>query len=194
MFQFALVVLSSCPLDHILKRILDVMKFLWVFLVSLTEDIISGLKSLCKDSLDISKVLRFERALLSQQQKKVMVFLPDVFTFICGVWVMCIKSDDLYTSMLNVCLFRVKMWLMTAFISSTKTGCPDETQRRRWTSAKIWERKAHRLLQRWAITLNSTVFLHGTAAVCPGSWVYYIIIHTHVSLCLLAIIIYSKSF
>ncbi|KAA0716169.1 Piezo-type mechanosensitive ion channel component 2 [Triplophysa tibetana] len=56
--------------DHILKRILDVVKFLWVFLVSLTEDIISGLKSVCKDSLDISKVLRFERALLSQQQKK----------------------------------------------------------------------------------------------------------------------------
>ncbi|KAI7808253.1 putative piezo-type mechanosensitive ion channel component 2 [Triplophysa rosa] len=56
--------------DPILKRTLDVLKFLWVFLVSLTEDIISGLKSLCKDSLDISKVLRFERALLSQQQRK----------------------------------------------------------------------------------------------------------------------------
>nr|XP_055071604.1 piezo-type mechanosensitive ion channel component 2 isoform X1 [Misgurnus anguillicaudatus] len=56
--------------DHILKRILDTLKFLWVFLLSLVEDIISGLKSLCKDSLDISNVLHFEKALLSKQQKK----------------------------------------------------------------------------------------------------------------------------
>lgn len=48
------------------------MKFLWVFLHRLTEDVISGLKSLCKDSLDISKVLRLEKTLLSIQQNKVM--------------------------------------------------------------------------------------------------------------------------
>ncbi|XP_052003940.1 piezo-type mechanosensitive ion channel component 2 [Xyrauchen texanus] len=56
--------------EYRFKRTLDTVKFLWVFLLSLTEDLIAALKSLCKDSLDISKVLRFERALLSKQQKK----------------------------------------------------------------------------------------------------------------------------
>ncbi|XP_043104872.1 piezo-type mechanosensitive ion channel component 2 [Puntigrus tetrazona] len=56
--------------EHILKRALDTVKFFWVFLNCLTEDIISGLKSLCKDSLDISQVLRFEKTLLSIQQNK----------------------------------------------------------------------------------------------------------------------------
>ncbi|RXN09837.1 piezo-type mechanosensitive ion channel component 2-like protein [Labeo rohita] len=56
--------------EHILKRTLDTLKFFWVFLLRLTEDVISGLKSLCKDSLDISKVLHFEKTLLSIQQNK----------------------------------------------------------------------------------------------------------------------------
>ncbi|KAL1268419.1 hypothetical protein QQF64_033782, partial [Cirrhinus molitorella] len=56
--------------EHILKRILGTVKFFWVFLLCLTEDVISGLKSLCKDSLDISKVLHFEKTLLSIQQNK----------------------------------------------------------------------------------------------------------------------------
>ncbi|XP_039538846.1 LOW QUALITY PROTEIN: piezo-type mechanosensitive ion channel component 2 [Pimephales promelas] len=56
--------------EHIFKRILDTVKFLWVFLLYLTEDAISGLKSLCKDSLNISKVLRLEKTLLSIQQNK----------------------------------------------------------------------------------------------------------------------------
>lgn len=42
-----------------------------MFLQSLLDDLTDGLNSFCKDSLDISKVLRFERALLNQQQKKV---------------------------------------------------------------------------------------------------------------------------
>ncbi|ROI52198.1 Piezo-type mechanosensitive ion channel component 2, partial [Anabarilius grahami] len=56
--------------EHIFRRILDTVRFLWVFLLRLTEDVISGLKSLCKDSLDISKVLRLEKSLLSIQQNK----------------------------------------------------------------------------------------------------------------------------
>ncbi|KAF4109184.1 hypothetical protein G5714_010257 [Onychostoma macrolepis] len=56
--------------EHILKRTHDTVKFFWVFLICLTEDVISGLKSHCKDSLDISKVLRFEKTLLSIQQNK----------------------------------------------------------------------------------------------------------------------------
>uniref|UniRef100_A0AAZ3P3B8 Piezo-type mechanosensitive ion channel component n=1 Tax=Oncorhynchus tshawytscha TaxID=74940 RepID=A0AAZ3P3B8_ONCTS len=57
--------------ENIFQRIIDSLKFLWVFILSLLDDLTVGLNSFCKDGLDISKVLRFERALLGQQQKKV---------------------------------------------------------------------------------------------------------------------------
>lgn len=47
------------------------MKLIWAFVLALLDDLTEGLNSFCKDSLDISKVLLFERALLNQQQKKV---------------------------------------------------------------------------------------------------------------------------
>lgn len=50
---------------------ISTIKFSWVFLQSLLDDLTEGLNSFCKDNLGISKVLRFERALLNQQQKKV---------------------------------------------------------------------------------------------------------------------------
>uniref|UniRef100_A0A8C9SVK9 Piezo-type mechanosensitive ion channel component n=1 Tax=Scleropages formosus TaxID=113540 RepID=A0A8C9SVK9_SCLFO len=53
------------------QRFFDSVKLLWIFILSLLDDLTDGLNSLCKDSLDISRVLRFERALLNQQQKKV---------------------------------------------------------------------------------------------------------------------------
>ncbi|XP_064862117.1 piezo-type mechanosensitive ion channel component 2-like [Oncorhynchus nerka] len=56
--------------ENIFQRIIDSLKFLWVFILSLLDDLTEGLNSFCKDGLDISKVLRFERALLGQQQKK----------------------------------------------------------------------------------------------------------------------------
>ncbi|KAK3566022.1 hypothetical protein QTP86_024184, partial [Hemibagrus guttatus] len=52
------------------ERIIDGLKFSLVFIRSLIDDITTGLNSFCKDNLDISKVLRLERALLSQQQNK----------------------------------------------------------------------------------------------------------------------------
>ncbi|XP_060788684.1 piezo-type mechanosensitive ion channel component 2 [Neoarius graeffei] len=52
------------------ERIIDCLKFSLVFFRSLIDDITEGLNSFCKDNLDISKVLRLERALLSQQQNK----------------------------------------------------------------------------------------------------------------------------
>ncbi|XP_062854275.1 piezo-type mechanosensitive ion channel component 2 [Trichomycterus rosablanca] len=52
------------------ERIIDLLRFSVVFLGSLMDDITSGLNSFCKDNLDISKVLRLERALLGQQQNK----------------------------------------------------------------------------------------------------------------------------
>ncbi|XP_015233211.1 PREDICTED: piezo-type mechanosensitive ion channel component 2-like [Cyprinodon variegatus] len=56
--------------ENILQRILSTLKFIFVFLQSLIDDMTDGLNAFCKDSLDISKVLRLERALLNQQQKK----------------------------------------------------------------------------------------------------------------------------
>ncbi|XP_040908244.1 piezo-type mechanosensitive ion channel component 2 [Toxotes jaculatrix] len=56
--------------ENILQRVISTLKFSWVFIQSLLDDLTEGLNSFCKDSLDISKVLRFERALLNQQQKK----------------------------------------------------------------------------------------------------------------------------
>uniref|UniRef100_A0A8C7YMW5 Piezo-type mechanosensitive ion channel component n=1 Tax=Oryzias sinensis TaxID=183150 RepID=A0A8C7YMW5_9TELE len=56
--------------ENIVQRIINTVKFGWVFLQSLLDDLTDGLNSFCKDNLDISKVLRFERALLHQQQKK----------------------------------------------------------------------------------------------------------------------------
>ncbi|RVE70309.1 hypothetical protein OJAV_G00063360 [Oryzias javanicus] len=56
--------------ENIIQRIINTVKFGWVFLQSLLDDLTDGLNSFCKDNLDISKVLRFERALLNQQQKK----------------------------------------------------------------------------------------------------------------------------
>lgn len=61
----------SSSLENILQRIINTLKFIWVFVQALLDDLTEGLNSFCKDNLDISKVLRFERALLNQQQKKV---------------------------------------------------------------------------------------------------------------------------
>ncbi|KAI3357269.1 hypothetical protein L3Q82_015721 [Scortum barcoo] len=56
--------------ENILQRVISTLKFSWVFVQSFLDDLTEGLNSFCKDNLDISKVLRFERALLNQQQKK----------------------------------------------------------------------------------------------------------------------------
>uniref|UniRef100_A0A8C6MC66 Piezo-type mechanosensitive ion channel component n=1 Tax=Nothobranchius furzeri TaxID=105023 RepID=A0A8C6MC66_NOTFU len=56
--------------ENILQRIINTIKFSWVLLQFLLDDLTDGLNSFCKENLDISKVLRFERALLNQQQKK----------------------------------------------------------------------------------------------------------------------------
>ncbi|XP_060912625.1 piezo-type mechanosensitive ion channel component 2 [Labrus mixtus] len=56
--------------ENILQRVINTLKFTWVFVQSLLDDLTEGLNSFCKDSWEISKVLCFERALLNQQQKK----------------------------------------------------------------------------------------------------------------------------
>ncbi|KAM6930104.1 piezo-type mechanosensitive ion channel component 2 [Lycodopsis pacificus] len=56
--------------ENILQRVISTLKFSLVFFKSLFDDVTGSLNSFCKETLDISKVLRFERALLSQQLKK----------------------------------------------------------------------------------------------------------------------------
>ncbi|XP_029291030.1 LOW QUALITY PROTEIN: piezo-type mechanosensitive ion channel component 2 [Cottoperca gobio] len=56
--------------ENILQRVVNTLKFSIVFVKSLLDDLTECLNSFCKESLDISKVLRFERALLSQQKNK----------------------------------------------------------------------------------------------------------------------------
>ncbi|KAK0137757.1 Piezo-type mechanosensitive ion channel component 2 [Merluccius polli] len=56
--------------ENAFQRMWSNVQFICVFVLSLLEDMTVGLNSFCKDSLDISKVLCFERALLGQQQKK----------------------------------------------------------------------------------------------------------------------------
>nr|XP_029133923.1 piezo-type mechanosensitive ion channel component 2-like [Labrus bergylta] len=56
--------------ENILQRVINTLKFTWVFVQSLLDDLTEGMNSFCKDSREISKVLCFERALLNQQQKK----------------------------------------------------------------------------------------------------------------------------
>ncbi|XP_024915441.1 piezo-type mechanosensitive ion channel component 2 [Cynoglossus semilaevis] len=56
--------------ENILQRVISTLKFSFVFVQSLLDDVTQGLNSFCKNSLNISKVLRFERSLLNQQQKK----------------------------------------------------------------------------------------------------------------------------
>ncbi|XP_077433447.1 piezo-type mechanosensitive ion channel component 2 isoform X2 [Vanacampus margaritifer] len=56
--------------ENILQRLISTLKFGIAFLQSLLDDLTQGLNTFCKDNLDISKVLLFERSLLSQQQKK----------------------------------------------------------------------------------------------------------------------------
>uniref|UniRef100_A0A8C9WR46 Piezo-type mechanosensitive ion channel component n=1 Tax=Scleropages formosus TaxID=113540 RepID=A0A8C9WR46_SCLFO len=68
----SLILTISCVFtEKPFQRFFDSVKLLWIFILSLLDDLTDGLNSLCKDSLDISRVLRFERALLNQQQKKV---------------------------------------------------------------------------------------------------------------------------
>ncbi|XP_063049296.1 piezo-type mechanosensitive ion channel component 2 [Engraulis encrasicolus] len=56
--------------ENILERVISTLTLLWVFLMSLMDDLTSGLNSFCKDNLDISRVLKHERTLLSEQQNK----------------------------------------------------------------------------------------------------------------------------
>ncbi|XP_019403737.1 PREDICTED: piezo-type mechanosensitive ion channel component 2-like isoform X2 [Crocodylus porosus] len=55
------------PLDEpedIIQRVINIVKLAWVLVQVLLDDIIEAVNSLCKDNLDIAKVLRIERCIL----------------------------------------------------------------------------------------------------------------------------------
>uniref|UniRef100_A0A8C3IIS5 Piezo-type mechanosensitive ion channel component n=1 Tax=Chrysemys picta bellii TaxID=8478 RepID=A0A8C3IIS5_CHRPI len=81
-----LITLSSCvepfpvcnctcffPLltENIIERIINTIKFTWVFVQALLDDTTEALNSLCKNNLDIANVLRIERYMLWRETNKV---------------------------------------------------------------------------------------------------------------------------
>uniref|UniRef100_A0A8B9KUF1 Piezo type mechanosensitive ion channel component 2 n=1 Tax=Astyanax mexicanus TaxID=7994 RepID=A0A8B9KUF1_ASTMX len=78
-FLYVVADLRASKILHISQRIIDFLKFSWIFLLSLIDDMTAGLNSFCKDNLDISRVLCLERALLGLQQNKLTVDFTDTF-------------------------------------------------------------------------------------------------------------------
>ncbi|KAM8945740.1 piezo-type mechanosensitive ion channel component 2-like [Pelodytes ibericus] len=56
--------------ENIIQRIINIVKFTWVFIQALADDIIETLNTFCKDSVDIATVLRMERCMLQRNLDK----------------------------------------------------------------------------------------------------------------------------
>ncbi|XP_077314559.1 piezo-type mechanosensitive ion channel component 2-like [Lithobates pipiens] len=56
--------------ENIIQRIINIVKFSWVFIQALTDDTIETLNTFCKDSVDIATVLRMERCMLQRNLDK----------------------------------------------------------------------------------------------------------------------------
>ncbi|XP_075034415.1 piezo-type mechanosensitive ion channel component 2-like, partial [Mixophyes fleayi] len=56
--------------ENIVQRIINIVKFSWVFIQALSDDIIETLNAFCKDSVDIATVLRMERCMLQRNLDK----------------------------------------------------------------------------------------------------------------------------
>uniref|UniRef100_A0A8C3XJ29 Piezo-type mechanosensitive ion channel component n=1 Tax=Chelydra serpentina TaxID=8475 RepID=A0A8C3XJ29_CHESE len=72
--------------ENIIERIINTIKFTWVFVQALLDDITEALNSLCKNNLDIANVLRIERYMLWREINKVSLLsfytMSWVFLFI----------------------------------------------------------------------------------------------------------------
>uniref|UniRef100_UPI00358F3C92 piezo-type mechanosensitive ion channel component 2 n=1 Tax=Myxine glutinosa TaxID=7769 RepID=UPI00358F3C92 len=55
--------------DNILRRLVYILKFIWVLLLALVDGVVDSLNSLAQDSINISRVLRIERCMLSHEAK-----------------------------------------------------------------------------------------------------------------------------
>ncbi|KAM5126732.1 piezo-type mechanosensitive ion channel component 2-like [Mantella aurantiaca] len=56
--------------ENIIQRVINIVKFSWVFIQALADDIIESLNVFCKDSVDIATVLRMERCMLQRNLDK----------------------------------------------------------------------------------------------------------------------------
>ncbi|XP_075703006.1 piezo-type mechanosensitive ion channel component 2-like isoform X3 [Rhinoderma darwinii] len=52
--------------ENIVQRVINIIKFSWVFIQALADDTIETLNSFCKNSVDIAAVLRMERCMLQK--------------------------------------------------------------------------------------------------------------------------------
>uniref|UniRef100_A0A673LGM8 Piezo-type mechanosensitive ion channel component 2-like n=1 Tax=Sinocyclocheilus rhinocerous TaxID=307959 RepID=A0A673LGM8_9TELE len=58
------------PVDNIIKRVFNIIKFTWVLFLTTVESITKWLNSVCREYIDISTVLRIERCMLTREVKK----------------------------------------------------------------------------------------------------------------------------
>uniref|UniRef100_K7GEW4 Uncharacterized protein n=1 Tax=Pelodiscus sinensis TaxID=13735 RepID=K7GEW4_PELSI len=58
------------PAENIVERIINTIKFTWVFFQALLDDTTEALNSLCKNNLDVANVLRIERCMLWREINK----------------------------------------------------------------------------------------------------------------------------
>ncbi len=61
------------PVDNIIKRVFNIIKFTWVLFLTTVESITKWLNSVCREYIDISTVLRIERCMLTREVKKVLL-------------------------------------------------------------------------------------------------------------------------
>uniref|UniRef100_A0A8C3CSN9 Piezo type mechanosensitive ion channel component 2 n=1 Tax=Cairina moschata TaxID=8855 RepID=A0A8C3CSN9_CAIMO len=60
----------SSPLDNIIKRIFNILKFTWVLFLATLDSFTAWLNSISREHIDISTVLRIERCMLTREIKK----------------------------------------------------------------------------------------------------------------------------
>uniref|UniRef100_A0A8C9N3Q6 Piezo type mechanosensitive ion channel component 2 n=1 Tax=Serinus canaria TaxID=9135 RepID=A0A8C9N3Q6_SERCA len=58
------------PLDNIIKRIFNILKFTWVLFLATLDSFTAWLNSISREHIDISTVLRIERCMLTREIKK----------------------------------------------------------------------------------------------------------------------------
>ncbi|XP_065421309.1 piezo-type mechanosensitive ion channel component 2-like [Chrysemys picta bellii] len=63
--------------ESIIERLINTIKFTWVFVQALLDDTTEALNSLCKNNLDIANVLRIERYMLWRETNKGKEASPD---------------------------------------------------------------------------------------------------------------------
>lgn len=63
------------PVDNIIKRVFNIIKFTWVLFLTTVESVTKWLNSVCREYIDISTVLRIERCMLTREVKKVLLII-----------------------------------------------------------------------------------------------------------------------